>query len=60
MPSRSRLLAGDRPQLGRVDLGHVGEPRAEPVVVRPAERVRADQVEVVGQADEVARAQVGR
>ena len=44
MPSRRGLLAGDRPQTGRVHLGHVGESRAEPVVVETPERIgrRAD------------------
>ncbi len=35
-----------------VGLAHVGEARPEPLVVRPGERVRAGEVQVVGDADQ--------
>ena len=47
-------LAGEGLQPIRVDLGHVGEPLAEAVVVRTSEGIRAETVDVVRQADEVA------
>ena len=56
-PEPLGLLPRKRPQRAGVDLGHVGEAHAEPVVVGSAERVGTDQVQMVGETDEVARPQ---
>ena len=45
-------------QLRAVDIRHVGESRAEPVVVRPRERVPSCQVQVIRDDDEVSRRQI--
>ena len=54
MPARGGGLLGERAQLGRVRVRHVGEARAEALVVGAAQRVVAQQVEVI--ADQHQRA----
>ena len=46
--------ARERPQRRVVRRGHVGKARAEPIVVRPDERIVAEQVDVVGDQHQVA------
>src|SRR5688572_13777094 len=44
---RRGRLVGDRAQALRIHVGHVGKAQAEPIVVRPDQRIAAEKVDVI-------------